>query len=192
MPLLLTLALLVFAEIALMVRVAAEIGGLNVFALLVATAVGGVALSRSLRAGLMQRFQRELGEGRVPATELVENFMLLFAGVLLVAPGFLTDALGLALLLPFVRRPLAVKLRARFASGDRGGVFMQMSGRGLDGFSRGGFPPGAGGASPGADPEVSGRTADGTPIRDVEVVQHPKSKGTSPRNEISEGDSEDA
>jgi len=191
MPLLL-LALLVFVEISLMVRAADAIGGLNVFVLIAATAVAGVTLSRSLRAGMMQRFQRDLGEGRVPQTQIVESFLMLFAGLLLVIPGFLTDAFGAALLLPFVRRPIAEKLRARFASGQRGGVFMQMGARGMGGFPPGGFGAGGfGGGGEGGfagdDDAPSARAPDGTPIRDVPVVQHPPAE-PRPRDALPEGD----
>ena len=50
--------------------------------------------------------QRELNAGRVPAMQMAEGLALLFAGAVLLTPGFLTDALGFALLTPPLRRGL--------------------------------------------------------------------------------------
>ena len=51
----------------------------------------------------MQRIRAELQAGRPPADSLVDGFLILMAGVLLVSPGFLTDVLGISLLIPTMR-----------------------------------------------------------------------------------------
>jgi UPF0716 protein FxsA len=53
--------------------------------------------------GVLRRFQADLVEGKVPAAPLVDGVLILVGGVLMLVPGFVTDALGLLLLLPPVR-----------------------------------------------------------------------------------------
>jgi len=52
------------------------------------------------------RFNQALGEGRMPANEILEGVALLIGGALLLTPGFFTDAIGFVCLLPFTRRPV--------------------------------------------------------------------------------------
>jgi UPF0716 protein FxsA len=52
---------------------------------------------------VLRRLQRSLHEGAAPTREVVDGFLLLLAGALLVPPGFITDVAGLLLLLPPVR-----------------------------------------------------------------------------------------
>lgn len=91
------------AEIYLIVRVADVVGGLNTVALLVLVSVVGAAMVRREGMGILARAQAELALGRVPSRELVDGLLVLFAGILMLTPGFATDALGLSLLFPPTR-----------------------------------------------------------------------------------------
>lgn len=73
----------------------------------------GAALARSQGLYVLRRIQMDLAAGRVPAYGLIDGLIILIAGVLLIAPGFLTDIVGLLLLLPPVRA--LVKQRIRVA-----------------------------------------------------------------------------
>jgi UPF0716 protein FxsA len=64
----------------------------------------GLAKSQGLR--VWHSIQSDLASGRVPAMGLMDAVIILFAGGLLAAPGFVTDILGLALLIPAVRAPI--------------------------------------------------------------------------------------
>ena len=66
--------------------------------------------------GVLRRVQASLAAGRVPGAELVDGFLILFGGALMIAPGFLTDLLGIALLLPPVRAVVRRVLRRRLAA----------------------------------------------------------------------------
>ena len=90
-------------EIWLMITVGAEIGALPAVALIVLTAAVGLALIRRQGADTLWRFQRRMELGELPAQEMLEGMMLAIAGVLLVVPGFATDLLGFALLVPPLR-----------------------------------------------------------------------------------------
>ncbi|MFC6329250.1 FxsA family protein [Alloalcanivorax gelatiniphagus] len=142
------LTLLVFALIEVMVlaAVADLIGWPVTIIAVVATALLGSALFRRQGLDTWTRLNERVNQGEMPARELVEGMMLLLGGAFLITPGFISDAVGFALLLPQSRRALADRLIKRgtvqaFASRG-GGAFFYTSGPG-GGFRPGG--PGAGG-----------------------------------------------
>lgn len=79
------------------------------FVLLSGFAGAGLAKSQGLR--VWYGIRRDLAEGRVPAQGLMDAVIILVAGGLLMAPGFVTDLLGLALLVPAVRLPIKTLMR---------------------------------------------------------------------------------
>ena len=91
------------AEIAVFVVVGQYIGLLPTLAMILVTALIGSALLRIQGFGLLQRIRLETEQGRVPGRELVHGVMILIAGLLLLTPGFITDALGFLLFIPAVR-----------------------------------------------------------------------------------------
>ena len=66
---------------------------------------------------IWNRFQAQLAEGKMPSNELVDGGLVLVAATLMLTPGFLTDAVGLFLLVPptraLVRRPVLHRIRRR-------------------------------------------------------------------------------
>ena len=115
MPLLLVLAFIVVPLVELWVIV--EVGGLLGFwptlVLLLADSIVGAVLVRREGSRAWRRFREALGEGRIPDDEILQGALLLFGGALLLTPGFVTDVVGLALVLPVTRAPFArlIKLR---------------------------------------------------------------------------------
>jgi len=97
-------------EIYLLIQVGGVIGGLTTVFLVVFTAVLGAALVRFQGLSTFQRLQATLGQGGLPAAEMVEGVILLVSAVLLLTPGFVTDAIGFAGLVPVLRRMLAKKV----------------------------------------------------------------------------------
>lgn len=95
--------LLPLAEIATFVMVGSKIGALATVALTIASSIAGALLMRWQGFGILARLQRETERGGSPGREIAHGAMVLLAGVLLLIPGFLTDALGLLLFLPPVR-----------------------------------------------------------------------------------------
>jgi UPF0716 protein FxsA len=63
---------------------------------------------------VLRRIRAELDAGRIPGAHLVDGGLVLLAGMLLVIPGFVTDALGIVLLLPPVRALVRGRLGRRF------------------------------------------------------------------------------
>lgn len=119
--LLLLVALIVvpIVELAVILQVGQELGVLNTIALLVLMSVAGSWLIKREGLGVLRRAQRALASGRMPAVELVDGILIVVAGALLLTPGFVTDGVGFALLLPpvraVVRRVVAGRLRRRVA-----------------------------------------------------------------------------
>jgi UPF0716 protein FxsA len=90
-------------EITVMIQVGQWIGFLNTVGLLLVVSLAGVWLVKRQGLGVMARIREQRSAGRLPAAELFDGALILVAGVLLVIPGFVTDALGLLLLVPPVR-----------------------------------------------------------------------------------------
>ena len=115
MPLLLVLAFVVVPLVELwVIGVVADALTLGpTLLLLLVDSVIGAVLVRREGSRAWQAFRRAIGEGRVPDVEIIQGALLLFGGALLLTPGFVTDVVGLALVLPVTRAPLARLIRLR-------------------------------------------------------------------------------
>jgi UPF0716 protein FxsA len=91
------------AELVVIVQVAGSIGALNTLGLLLLVSIVGVSLARRAGLGALERLRRSQQEGTPPSRDLTDAALLLLAAFLLVLPGFISDVMGLALLLPPVR-----------------------------------------------------------------------------------------
>ncbi len=130
MPLLLLVALFIvvpLAELYLILKVGDVIGWWQTILLLALDSVLGSALLRSQGRAVWRRFNETMAAGRVPHQELQHGIAVIFGGALLITPGFLTDILGLLLLLPptrvailrLVMRRISKRAQARVATGGR-------------------------------------------------------------------------
>ncbi len=95
--------LLAVAELAVLVEVAKQIGVLPAIVLLLVVSACGPWLVRRAGFATWRRLQERVRRSEVPGRELVDGALLLVAGVLITVPGFITDAVGLLLLLPPAR-----------------------------------------------------------------------------------------
>ena len=106
------------AELYVIIQVGQAVGALNTIALLILISAAGAWLVKREGMSVWKRFQRQVESGAVPGKEIADGVMILFAGALLMSPGFLTDVLGICLLLPPVRavlRGVLMKQAARRA-----------------------------------------------------------------------------
>jgi len=118
--LLLAVLALPVMELAAFVAVAAEIGLLGALALVAATSLAGALILRHAGGNHIARMRVALAAGSFTALEADSTGSLtLLAGILLLVPGFITDALGLLLLAAPLRRGLGAALR-RGAAADHG------------------------------------------------------------------------
>jgi UPF0716 protein FxsA len=130
--LVLAFILVPIAELAVILTVGDAIGLVPTLLLLLGISVTGAWLSKREGLAAWRRFQLALAEGRVPTVEVADGAMILLAGALLLTPGFLSDVVGVLLLLPPTRamiRRLVPRLAAR-RLGRRGRVVV------VDGTSR--------------------------------------------------------
>ncbi len=116
---LLTLFIVVpIIELALLLRVGQYLGLAGTVLLVVLTGVAGATLARWQGIHLLGRIHRDLANDVVPAPRLVDGVMILAAGLLLITPGLLTDAVGFLLLVPafraWLKKYLREQLRRRF------------------------------------------------------------------------------
>lgn len=111
----LALAFLVvpFAELYVIIQIGSAIGALPTVALLLAVSLLGAALVKREGVGVWRRARAQVQAGAVPGVELVDGVMILVAGALLLTPGFLTDGLGMVLLVPPVRAAIRGRARTR-------------------------------------------------------------------------------
>jgi UPF0716 protein FxsA len=100
-------------EIALFIQVGGLIGLWPTLAIVIVTAFAGSWLVRSQGLGELNRLRSSFQNLNDPTEPLAHGAMILFAGALLLTPGFFTDAVGLALLTPPVRRAVLRYLKAR-------------------------------------------------------------------------------
>ena len=125
MPLLVLVLLFLaipFAELYVILEVVGPaIGAPLTILLLAADSLIGALLFRSQGRSVWRRFNETMAAGRVPHRELIDGVLVIFGGAFLITPGFLTDIVGILLLLPPTRavirrllvRRLAVQVRTR-------------------------------------------------------------------------------
>jgi len=91
------------AELYVIIQVGQEIGALPTIGILVLDSLVGSLLLRSQGRQAWRRFNEALSAGRVPAREVLDGALVIFGAAFLITPGFLTDVVGIALLLPPTR-----------------------------------------------------------------------------------------
>ncbi len=156
-------------ELYVIVQVAQGIGILETLALLIVISALGAWLVKREGFGVLARIQQRIHEGQVPTTELVDGGLIMFAGALMLTPGFVTDCLALVLLFPPTRIVVRAAAMRWFQSRKKRGrtTGWRVTGFGDPGFGGPGFGgPGFGGPGFGAPGrsgpiiDVAGQSAD--------------------------------
>lgn len=125
MPLLALIAVFIavpFAELYVILEVVGPaLGAPLTILLLAADSLIGAILFRTQGRSVWRRFNRALSEGRVPHREVVDGVLIIFGGAFLVTPGFLSDIVGVLLLVPptraIIRRLVVRRLGRRVVVG---------------------------------------------------------------------------
>ena len=104
LPLLVVLFVFVpIVELAVIIQVGQAIGVVETLLLMLLVSIVGAWLVKREGIGVWRRAQRQLDTGVMPGRELVDGVLIMIAGALLLLPGFVSDCLGILLLLPPVR-----------------------------------------------------------------------------------------
>jgi UPF0716 protein FxsA len=107
---------LIFAEIAAFILVGQAIGVLATLSLVFLGMVGGLMLLRRQGVAAVARVRAELAAGGSPGRPLADGAAQVLAAILIIVPGFVTDAIGLALLVPAVRGALWRRIAGAFGT----------------------------------------------------------------------------
>jgi len=110
-------------EIFLLIKIGSSIGALLTIAIVIVTAVLGTWMLRAQGLSTLNKARRRMSGGQVPAFEMMEGMALGIGGALLLTPGFVTDAIGFACLIPFTRRLMVNALSKRVSVGSVAGGF---------------------------------------------------------------------
>lgn len=137
----------VAVEITAFVLVAGQIGILGALALVVVVSALGPFVMRRAGLGVLGRTRERLEQGALPTLEVLDGLVVFVAGVLICIPGFVGDAVGLALMIAPVRH-LVIRFaghriaeRVRKSSSLRWQVIDVRSKPARGGHDRGGRPP---------------------------------------------------
>ena len=124
MPLLALVALFIalpLVELYVILKVGDAIGAVWTILLLAADSVLGSVLLRTQGRSVWRRFNNALAEGKMPHREVIDGVLVIFGGAFLITPGFVTDLVGLLLLLPptrsLIRSAVVRRLGRRVAVG---------------------------------------------------------------------------
>lgn len=99
-------------ELGILIYAGTFIGALNTLVIVILTALAGSILVRNEGIEVLRRFQTNLYHGIFPSEEILDGAMVLISGALLLTPGFITDIIGLMLVIPASRdiiKPIIMK-----------------------------------------------------------------------------------
>ncbi len=102
-------------ELVLLIKLGSFIGALPTVAIVFITAILGASLLRREGFSTLMKAQNRMESGQMPAQELVEGALLVMSGAFLLTPGFITDSVGFACLIPSLRRRMASALLKRIS-----------------------------------------------------------------------------
>jgi UPF0716 protein FxsA len=109
-------------EILLLIEIGSRIGALNTILIIVLTGILGASMMRQQGFTIIRNIQRDLSQGHMPTGELINGALVLVGGIVLLTPGFFTDAVGFVLLVPatrtLIRKKIQLLIRRKIESGD--------------------------------------------------------------------------
>ena len=151
-------------ELFFLIRAGQFIGLWNTIGVVLVTGVLGAAFARSQGQAIWRQVNEKLAKGEMPADTLFHGFLVFAGGLLLVTPGFVTDFIGLSMVMPgprhFLMRMLKRELEKRIRTGQ---VNFQQGGSSFHFRSSQGFPP-----RPDQAPHVVREVIDVEPIKKEE------------------------
>ncbi|HEY7697651.1 MAG TPA: FxsA family protein [Vicinamibacteria bacterium] len=115
--LLLLLLLVPITELALLIEIGTRLGTIPTLLLLLATGLLGAILARRQGLSVLRAAKEQMQRGELPAGPIADGVLILFAAILLITPGVLTDCVGFLLLVPAFRNRVKATLLSRFRRG---------------------------------------------------------------------------
>ena len=158
---------LVVLELAVIAAVGEWIGALRTVLALVALSLLGMWMLRREGARTWRELRLATRSGQMPSTQIADAILVVVGGALLVAPGFVSDAVGLVLILPFTRplaRPVLAAAIGRRVFRDLGVIQVRTT----SGFSAAGTPGTSDSGRPG---RAGGQRQDGDGVIEGEIIE---------------------
>ena len=109
-PILLTIILVPVIEIYLLIKIGSQIGAITTIFMIFMTAIVGVYYAKYEGINTLKSGFSQLNKNETPAYEVISGAAIAFAALLLIVPGFVTDALGFLLIFPLTRKLIFNKL----------------------------------------------------------------------------------
>ena len=123
-------------ELWLLFQAGARIGALNTVAVVLITGIVGAAMAKSQGLSLLAQMQEQQRRGELPAESMIQGFLVLAGGLLLLTPGFVTDALGFSMVMPLTRIIYARLLKVYFLRKIQSGSVQFYSNMSHSGFQQ--------------------------------------------------------
>ena len=117
-------------EIFVLMQVGAILGVWPTIAMVIFTAWLGAKYVRQQGLSTLNSVQTKMAQGQMPSDEIVTGLLLLVAGMFVVTPGFVTDFLGLSLLIPAVRNAIVGSVKAHLITGAASSQHFEFHGQG--------------------------------------------------------------
>ena len=113
-PILLTIILIPAVEIYLLIKIGSQIGAMSTIILIFTTAIIGVYYAKYEGLNTLKSGFSQISKNETPAYEVISGAAIAFAALLLIIPGFITDAVGFLLIIPVTRRFLIKPISSKF------------------------------------------------------------------------------
>jgi len=113
-PILLTIILVPAIEIYLLIKIGSHIGAISTILLIFTTAIIGIYYAKYEGLNTLKSGFTQLSRNETPAYEVISGAAIAFAALLLIIPGFATDALGFLLIFPYSRKIFFKKFSKKF------------------------------------------------------------------------------
>jgi len=116
-------------ELFILIEVGSHIGALNTIFIVIVTGVVGASLAKMQGFMVLQKIKTSLDQGLLPSSELIDGMMILAGGIVLLTPGFISDVIGLFLLIPVTRSIIKLLIQKRMETMLKKGGIVQAHGR---------------------------------------------------------------
>ena len=110
-PLLLSIILIPIIEIYLLIKIGSQIGAISTIILIFVTAFVGIYYAKYEGLNTLKSGFKQLSKNETPTYEIISGAAIAFAALLLIIPGFATDAMGLLIIFPLTRKVLFKKFK---------------------------------------------------------------------------------
>ena len=117
-----------WAETSVFIFIGNRIGGLLTLFGVFLTAIIGIALLKNQGLSVLKSIGKDISKGHAPVTPIVDSISLVIGGILMVIPGYCTDALGLFLFIPRFRTIAGVFLLRWISKNQQFTSFVNQSG----------------------------------------------------------------